>query len=298
MPIRKSRVSLSNPDFSPAFDRYLPLRLSGIAVDFERIPMGNSGLGGSEDFTLDLVALDEGRAFGRSDRGSTQIYRRGIDGARAVVKSVSLPVRIGCRQIATEIGNLFNLRHPLIGPLIGFAFPVESAGRPRLKTARLPASRGSLADVLANPPAWRTPTAKAKAVVRIALALRFAHGLGPLHGAVKAANEIFDADRRIQIAAFSSVGLETGEVEPFSGDKQTPAADVSAFVSLLSEIATSSPFPHRCSTRVARPRGRPGVCFVDDRGGAIARISVPAIVRRYRPMPELEPLRDCGGRRF
>jgi hypothetical protein len=83
---------------------------------------------------------------------------------------------------------LLNLRHPLIAPLIGFDFPVESGGRWELKIARLHAFGGSLADVLANRPAWWTPTAKAKAVVGIALALRFAHGLGLLHGAVKAAN--------------------------------------------------------------------------------------------------------------
>jgi serine/threonine protein kinase len=132
---------------------------------------------------------------------------------------------------------LFNLRHPLIAPLIGFVFPVESARRRALKTARLHASGGSLADVLADPAGWWTPTAKAKAVVGIALALRFAHRLGLLHGVVKAGNILFDADRRIQIADFSSIRLETGEVESFSGEKWTPTADVWAFASLLSEIA-------------------------------------------------------------
>jgi serine/threonine protein kinase len=57
---------------------------------------------------------------------------------------------------------------------------------------------------------------KAKAVVGIALGLRFAHGLGLLHGAVQASNILLDADRRIQLADFSSIRLETGEVEPFS----------------------------------------------------------------------------------
>jgi serine/threonine protein kinase len=57
---------------------------------------------------------------------------------------------------------------------------------------------------------------KAKAVVRIALGLRFAHGVGLLHGAAKASNILVDADRRIQIAGFSPLGLEAGAVEPFS----------------------------------------------------------------------------------
>jgi hypothetical protein len=76
----------------------------------------------------------------------------------------------------------------------------------------------TVADVSSNPPAWWTPTIKAKTVVGIALGLRFAHGLGVLHGAVKASNILFDADQRIQIADFSPIRLETGEVEPFWGE--------------------------------------------------------------------------------
>jgi serine/threonine protein kinase len=78
---------------------------------------------------------------------------------------------------------------------------------------------------------------KGKAVVGIALGLRFAHGLGLLHGAVKASNILFDADRRIQIADFSLIRLETGEVERFSGEERMPTADASAFTSLLFKIA-------------------------------------------------------------
>jgi hypothetical protein len=76
-----------------------------------------------------------------------------VDGVLAVVKAVSLPSLIGRCQIATEIENLLNLRHPPIAPLIGFPFPVESGGRRELKTARFHASGGSLADILLNPPA-------------------------------------------------------------------------------------------------------------------------------------------------
>jgi serine/threonine protein kinase len=240
-----SKLSLSDPDFAPAFDRWRRLRLSGIAVDFQRILRADSGLRLLEDAALDLAAFDEGPALGRSGRGSTQIYWRRIDGALVVVKSVSLPAPIGRCQIATEIENLLNLRHPLIAPLVGFVFPAESGGCRELKTARLRASGGSLADVLSNPPAWWTPTAKAKAVVGIALALRFAHGLGLLHGALKATNVLFDADRRILLADFSSIRLQTGDVEPFSGENWSPTADVCAFVSLLFEITVGRPaIPH------------------------------------------------------
>jgi serine/threonine protein kinase len=50
--------------------------------------------------------------------------------------------------------------------------------------------------------------------VEIALALRFAHGRGLLHGVVKANDILFDADRRTQIVDFSEmrlVGVESAE---------------------------------------------------------------------------------------
>jgi serine/threonine protein kinase len=137
-------------------------------------------------------------------------------------------------SIQTESENLLNLCHPMIAPLIGCFFPVESS---ELKTVRLYAAEGSLADLFWNPPASWTSTIKAKAVVGIALGLRFAHGLGLLHGAVKASNILFDGDRRIQITDFSPIHLETGEVEPFSGEGWAKTVDVYAFVSLLCEIA-------------------------------------------------------------
>jgi serine/threonine protein kinase len=134
------------------------------------------------------------------------------------VKTISLSGFIEQCQIETEIENLLNLRHPLIAPLISCLFPVESSGQQEFKTVRLHAADGSLGDVLSNPPAWWTPTIKAKAVVGIALGLRSAHGFGLLHGAVKASNILFDANQGVQIADFNPIRLETGKVEPFSGE--------------------------------------------------------------------------------
>jgi hypothetical protein len=189
-----SRLPLSDLDFAPAFDRWRGLRLSSITVDFQRILRADSCLCRLEDSALDLAAFDEGPTLGRRDRGSTQIYRGRTDGALAVVKSVSLPAPIGRCQIATEIENLLNLRHPLIERLIGFVFPAESVERWELKTARMHASGPSLAAIVSNPPSWWTPTTKATVVVGTGLALRFAHGFGLLHGAVKAATVLIDAD--------------------------------------------------------------------------------------------------------
>jgi hypothetical protein len=90
-----------------------------------------------------------------------------------------------------------------MAPLIGFLVPVESRGRCELKTAQLHASGVSLTDHLSNTLAWWTPTAKAKAGLGTALALRLAHSLGMLHEAAAAENVLFDVDRRIPIVDFS-----------------------------------------------------------------------------------------------
>jgi hypothetical protein len=236
------QFSLSDPKSCPAFDRWRRLIKSAIAVDFQRIRRFGSDLPPLEDFALDLAAFEEGPVIGRGERGSTQICRRRIDSALAVVKPVSLYARIELCEVVTEIENLLNLRHPAIAPLVGFVFPVESNGRwEELKTARLHASGSSLADVLRNPPAWWTPTAKAKAIAGIALVLRFAHGLGLLHGVVKAANVFFDAARGVQLADFSPIRLETGAVDPFSGEKWAPTADVCGFASLVFDIVVGVP---------------------------------------------------------
>jgi serine/threonine protein kinase len=154
------------------------------------------------------------------------------------VKSICLSDSISKSQTESEIANLVSLRHPLIASPIEFA---ESTAPRRLKIARPYAVGGSLAEVLSDAPAWWTPMVKAKAIVGIALDLRFAQSLGLLHGGLKASNVLFDADRRIQIADFSPIRLETGDAEPFSGEGWSPAADVCAFVSLLSEIAVGRP---------------------------------------------------------
>jgi hypothetical protein len=61
--------------------------------------------------------------------------------------------------------------------------------------------------------------------------------LGLLHAAVKGSNILFDADRRIRTADIGPIRLETGEVEPISGDGWAPTADVCAFASLFLNIA-------------------------------------------------------------
>jgi serine/threonine protein kinase len=220
------------------FNRWLRLRKSKITIDFQQIL----------EFASYLPY------FSRNKGVLAQIYLRRIDGAVTVIKTICLP---------DQFENLLNLRHPMIAPLIGCVLPVESSGQREFKTVRLYATESSLADVLLNAPLWWTPTVKAKAVVGIALGLRFAHGLGLLHGAVRASNILFDADRRIQIADFSPTRLETGEVEPFLGEELAPTVDISAFASLLFEIAVGG-------------TGTPPI------GAAGARLSMPLFKRLFR----------------
>jgi hypothetical protein len=147
-------------------------------------------------------------------------------------------------EIEREIENLSNLRHPLIAGPIGFAY---SEGEGKLKIGRLDAAGGYLADRFWSRPAWWTPTAKAKAVVGIALALRFAHGFGLQHGGLNSGNVLFDGGGRIEIADFRPMRRDggfsgAGEAER-EGELWSPQADVSAFAMLLFEIVAGCPWP-------------------------------------------------------
>jgi serine/threonine protein kinase len=163
------------------------------------------------------------------------------DGLEIVVKEFDVS-HFEAGEVEMEIEHLSNLRHPLILSPIGF---VLSEGGKKLKIGRLHAAGGSLANVVSSKPAWWTPTAKVEAIVGIALALRFAHGLGLLHGSLNARNVLFDCGGRIQLADFGPLRRDGG----FSGDGDgdvkgwSPRADVSGFAMLLFEIVTGRPFP-------------------------------------------------------
>jgi hypothetical protein len=220
-----SQLWLCDEDSCPEFERWRQLRKSGIALDFRRIARGGRPL------PLDLSGFERGGMIG----GSARLYRRGNDGTLIVVKGVDVAHFGGC-EIEREIENLSSLRHPLIAAPWGFAVRERE-----LRIGRLHAAGGSLAEVLATRPAWWTPTAKAEAVVAIALGLRYAHSFGLLHGGLKASNVLFDGEGRIQIADFRPMRRDGG----FSGDGEawSPRADVWAFAMLLHEIVVGSPGP-------------------------------------------------------
>jgi hypothetical protein len=92
----------------------------------QRILRFTSGLPLFKDFVFDLSGFGEKSVIGRNDRVSSQIDLRRIDGAMTVVKAISLSALIELCHIETEIDNLLNLHDPVIAPLIGCVFPVES----------------------------------------------------------------------------------------------------------------------------------------------------------------------------
>jgi hypothetical protein len=198
-------------------------------VDFQRIVRG----GACARPPLDLTGFEEGSEIGEA----SCLYRRENNGIEIVVKAFDVS-QFDLGEVEREIENLSNLRHPLIAAPIGFGF---SEGEGKLKIGRVHAAGGSLAEVVSAGPAWWTPTAKAEAVVGIALALRFAHGLGLLHGGLNSWNVLFDGGGRIQIADFRPMRRDGG----FSGEREgwSPRADVSAFAMLLFEIVAGHPLP-------------------------------------------------------
>jgi hypothetical protein len=220
-----SQLSLCDEDSCLEFGRWRRLRKSGTAVDFRRIVRG----GACQRLPLDLAAFEEGSEIGERSR----VYRRVNDGLEIVVKAFEVSQFEG-GIVERELENLSNLRHPLIAAPIGC-----SLGEGSLKIGRLHVAGGSLADVVSSNPVWWTPTAKAEAVVGIALALRFAHGLGLLHGGLNADNVLFDGGGRIQIADFSPMWRDGG----FSGAGWSPQADISAFAMLLFKIVAGCTFP-------------------------------------------------------
>jgi hypothetical protein len=248
-----SQLSLCEEDSCPEFGRWRLLRQSGIAVDFRRIVRG--GANACARLRLDLSGFEEGSVIGEAS-GLYRCVKDGMEMEMEIVAKAFDVSEFEAGEVDREIENLSNLRHPLIAAPIGFAFS-EGEGKRELKIGRLHAAGGSLAEVVSSNPAWWTPTAKAEAIVGIALALRFAHGLGLQHGNLNSGNVLFDGEGRVQIADFRPMrrGGGGGDGGGFSGESEgegwSPQADVSAFARLLFEIVagcSSPPPPSRAAT--------------------------------------------------
>jgi hypothetical protein len=293
-----SQLSICDEGSCPEFDRWRLLRQSGIAVDFRRIVRGGAGACAIAGLPLDLTGFEEGSVIGEA----SGLYRRLTDGMEIVAKAFDVS-EFEPGEVDREIENLLNLRHPLIAAPIGFGFSAGE-GKRELKIWRLHAAGGSLAEVVSSKPLWWTPTAKAEAIVGIALALRFAHGLGLLHGNLNSGNVLFDGEGRVQIADFgpmrrggggSDGGGFSGEGEgEGEGEAWSPQADISAFAMLLFEIVagcSSPPPPSRDATadgdgEVIVPPGVPEFVSEIIEGGlrpiAVEELSFIAIIETLK----------------
>jgi hypothetical protein len=106
----------------------------------------------------------------------------------------------------------------------------------------------SLAGGIAASLAWWTPTAKAKAkaVARLVLGIRFAHSLGLIHGCLTTNLIVFDSNHNIQITSFLR-DLSGKGIRGFSGERWNPETDIRGFASVLFEIAVGRPASHEAS---------------------------------------------------
>jgi serine/threonine protein kinase len=208
-------------------------------VDFRRIHRVGRYLPSFAGHQFDLSIFGEITILNESHRVMTDIHRSLSDGFSIIVKSIYLSESVELCQIDEEIDMLKHLRHPCIAGPIGFVVPQESG---KLKIIRSYMAT-TLSEVLLASPHWWTATAKAKTVVGLVLALRFAHSFGLLHGSLKASNVLFDADGCMPIADFcinrlsgrdgSDCGIGMGG---FYGEEWTRKGDVRGFALILFEI--------------------------------------------------------------
>jgi serine/threonine protein kinase len=249
------------------FARWFQLKRSGIAIDFRRIQRIGFDILCLGAYIVNLSAFEKRSMICESDEVPNEIYHRINDEFLVVMKSKPLSENVEESQIAKEIENLINLRHPCIAGPIGFVFRIESGNRQELNMVRLYLEGCSLSEVVSVNPIWWTSTAKAKAVAGIVLALRFSHSLGLLHGHLTTNNILFDSDHCIQIVDFNPIHLEVGEGEDedegesesgtqlrgFSGEGWTPKRDIQAFASILLALV----FGHPPQGEISIPTGIP-----------------------------------------
>jgi hypothetical protein len=169
-------------DFCPEFDRWQQLRKSGVTIDFRRIQRLDPSLRCFTDYIVNLSVFGERSIIGDLSEVSNKIYHRIEDEVLVVVKSKPQLECVNQAEMENEIELLINLRHPCIAAPIGVVLPIESISRQKLKIVRLYLESCSLTEVLSVRPVWWTSTMKAKVIVGIVLALRFAHSLGLVHG--------------------------------------------------------------------------------------------------------------------
>jgi hypothetical protein len=235
------QISIDHIHLCPKYDRWKQLRTSGMMIDFRRICRFNSGLPSLSDCLFDFSSFTKGSWLSENNLMSTQIYHGCDDGLPVVVKFINLPAFFTKHDVETAIENFMNLRHPCIAGAVGVVVEPLLRG---LRIVRTFSNGGSLSEVISAPPEWWTPTAKTKAVVGLALGLRFVHRFGLVHGHLTCNNVLFNENGMVQITDLCMNTLVYIESEKyaktdlggFSENNWTPQTDIRAFLGILSEI--------------------------------------------------------------
>jgi hypothetical protein len=239
------QASIAECDSFPESNRWQKVRKSGIEVDLKRIRRFGSGLPPLSDCLFDFSGFIEGSMLSESDRISTQLYEECEGGPRILVKTITRSLRVDDGHDERAIEYFMNLRHPCISGVIGVSLPSQLSV---LRIIGTPFGDNSLSRVISASPLWWTPTAKAKAIAGLALALEFVHGFGFIHGHLTTNNVFFNEDGVIQITDFghkvlgdlASNDSAEGYVGGFCGESWTPKVDIQAFIKILSEIVVGT----------------------------------------------------------
>jgi serine/threonine protein kinase len=148
-----------------------------------------------------------------------------------------------------EAETLIQLSHPCIAKVVGYS------AAPPGRIAMEHEVGGSLQDVLhqideGKVPSFLDPTAVAKIICGIVLAMRLAHGRHILHGNLCPANIPLDAKHHPKLTGFRGTGIpDPGYQAPEAeAPAATTAVDVFAFAVMLFELTSKRPaFPRDAS---------------------------------------------------
>jgi hypothetical protein len=167
-----------------------------------------------------------------------RLFQECSDGHGIIATSLNLPVRADNCHIDRTIEHWMNLRHPCISGIIDVVLPSQLSV---LRIVGIDSDDNSLSRIVSTSRSWRTPTARAKAVVRLVLGLRFAHSFGFPPRTYYGGKLFLNEKGVIQITDF-----RLNDCGGISGKSWTPKADVREFTRLLSEIMIGSSGEHGC----------------------------------------------------
>jgi serine/threonine protein kinase len=99
-----------------------------------------------------------------------------------------------------EIGNLAELRHPNIVSFFGCGLPTQTQP---VKIATDFVSTQTLDSIIADRPAWLTPTIVARMIVELVSVMSYIHSREIVHRCLEPRNILVDSDHHIKLSNFS-----------------------------------------------------------------------------------------------